>query len=117
MPSTTARWGDLAPTRRDGAWFVDLIHITDPAMVTASVAETVGVPEQRTMAVDLALVASMGGRDGLLVLDNCEHVLDGVRACVARIIAGAPEITVLATSRIRLLLVRRPSNDGRDGGI
>ena len=95
---------ELVPTRRDGAWFVDLVHVTDPAMVTAAIAETVGVPEQRTTAVDRALVASLAERDALLVLDNCEHVLDGVRACVDRIMAGAPEITVLATSRIRLLL-------------
>src|SRR6185295_15020945 len=55
-------------------------------------------------SVEHALVASLAGRDGLLVLDNCEHVVDGVRACVERIVAGCPELTVLATSRTRLLL-------------
>ena len=95
---------ELASERRDGVWFVDLVHVTDPAMVTAAVAETVGVPEQRTTSVDLALVASLADSDALLVLDNCEHVLDGVRACVERIVAGCPEVTVLATSRTRLLL-------------
>ena len=95
---------ELASARRDGVWFADLVHVTDPALVTAAVAETVGVPEQRTTSVDLALVASLADRDALLVIDNCEHVLDGVRACVERIIAGCPEVTVLATSRIRLLL-------------
>ena len=95
---------EVAPARREGVWFVDLIHVTDAATVTASVAETVGVPEQRTASVDRALVASLANSDSLLVLDNCEHVLDGVRACVARIVAGCPEITVLATSRTRLLL-------------
>jgi predicted ATPase/DNA-binding CsgD family transcriptional regulator len=96
--------GDLAPARRDGAWFVDLVHVTDPATVTAVVAETVGVPEQRTTSVDRALVASLADADALLVLDNCEHVLDGVRPCVDRIVAGCPGVTVLATSRTRLLL-------------
>ncbi|HEX3194799.1 MAG TPA: LuxR C-terminal-related transcriptional regulator [Streptosporangiaceae bacterium] len=95
---------ELAPARREGVWFVDLIHVTDPAMVTAAVAETVGVPEQRTTSVDRALVASLAASDALLVIDNCEHVLDGVRPCVERIIAGCPEVTVLATSRTRLLL-------------
>src|SRR5262249_24164386 len=42
--------------------------------------------------------------DALLVLDNCEHVLDGVRDCVERILAGCPGIRVLATSRTRLLV-------------
>ncbi|HEU0239674.1 MAG TPA: LuxR C-terminal-related transcriptional regulator, partial [Micromonosporaceae bacterium] len=94
---------DVAPTRGDGVWFVDLIHVTDSVSVTSAVAETVGIPEQRTMSVDHALVASLADSDALLVIDNCEHVLDGVRACVERIIAGCPDITVLATSRSRLL--------------
>jgi predicted ATPase/DNA-binding CsgD family transcriptional regulator len=95
---------EVAPARREGVWFVDLIHVTDPAMVTAAVAETVGVPEQRTISVDRALVASLAASDALLVIDNCEHVLDGVRDCAERIITGCPEVTLLATSRIRLLL-------------
>jgi len=95
---------DLAAERRDGVWFVDLVHVTDPSTVTAAVAETVGVPERRTASVDLALVAALAGSDALLVLDNCEHVVDGVRACVERIIAGCGEVTVLTTSRTRLLL-------------
>jgi predicted ATPase/DNA-binding CsgD family transcriptional regulator len=95
---------EVAPARRDGVWFVDLIHVTDPAMVTAAVAETAGVPEQRTTSVGRALVAALAASDALLVLDNCEHVLGGVRACVQRIIAGCPEVTVLTTSRTRLLL-------------
>jgi predicted ATPase/DNA-binding CsgD family transcriptional regulator len=95
---------EVAPARRDGVWFVDLIHVTDPAMVTSALAETVGVAEQRTASVDRGLVASLAASDALLVIDNCEHVLDGVRACVERIIAGCPGITVLATSRARLLL-------------
>ena len=95
---------DVAPTRRDGVWFVDLIHVTDPAMVTAAVAETVGVPEQRTTSVDRALVAVLAPSDALLIMDNCEHVLDGVRTCVERVIAGCPEVTVLTTTRTRLLL-------------
>jgi predicted ATPase len=95
---------EFAPDRRDGVWFVDLVHVPDPGMVAAAVAETLGVPEQRTTSVDLALVAWLADSDTLLVIDNCEHVLDGVRTCVERIIAGCPGVTVLATSRTRLLL-------------
>src|SRR5262245_23171737 len=95
---------EVAPARREGVWFVDLIHVTDPAMVISAVAETVGVPEQRTTSVERALVASLANSDALLVIDNCEHVLDSVRACIERIIAECPTVTVLATSRARLLL-------------
>ena len=95
---------EVGPERREGVWFVDLVHETDPAMVTATVAQAVGVPEQTTSSLDLALIAALAERDALLVLDNCEHVLDGVRDCVERILAGCPEICVLATSRTRLLV-------------
>jgi len=95
---------DIAPSHRDGAWFVDLVQVTDPAMVTAAVAETVGVPEQRSASVDIALVASLADRDALLVLDNCEHLLQGVRDCVERILTCCPDIRVLATSRTRLMV-------------
>ena len=95
---------EAGPERRDGVWFVDLVHESDPAMVTAAVAQAVGVPEQSTSSLDLALIAALAKRDALLVLDNCEHVLDGVRECVERILAGCPDIRVLATSRSRLLV-------------
>src|SRR5271166_3424417 len=95
---------EAAPEGRDGVWFVDLVHETDPAMVTATVAQAVGVPEQSTSSLDLALIAALAERDALLVLDNCEHVLDGVRDCAERILAGCPDIRVLATSRTRLLV-------------
>jgi predicted ATPase/DNA-binding CsgD family transcriptional regulator len=95
---------DLAEERRDGAWFVDLVRVTDPAVVVAAVAEAVGVPELPVASPEAALVASLARRDGLLVLDNCEHLLDAVRECVELVVSGCPEITVLATSRARLML-------------
>jgi predicted ATPase/DNA-binding CsgD family transcriptional regulator len=95
---------DLAAERRDGPWFVDLVRITDPAAVVAAVAEAVGVPQQQAASLEAAVVASLATRDGLLVLDNCEHLADAVCACVEPIVAGCPGVTVLATSRARLLL-------------
>jgi predicted ATPase/DNA-binding CsgD family transcriptional regulator len=96
--------GDVAAGRRDGAWFVDLVRVTEPAAVIGTAAEVVGVPEQLALSQEAALVASLARRDGLLVLDNCEHLLDGVRECVDLIVNGCPELTVLATSRMRLML-------------
>jgi hypothetical protein len=68
---------DLAEERRDGAWFVDLVRVADPAVVVAAVAEAVGVPERLMASPEAALVAALARRDGLLVLDNCEHLLEG----------------------------------------
>jgi predicted ATPase/DNA-binding CsgD family transcriptional regulator len=95
---------DVASERRHGAWFVDLVRVTDPAMVVAAIADTVGVPEQRSASVGSALMATLAEADALLVLDNCEHLLNGVRPCVERILASCPDVTVLATSRSRLLV-------------
>ncbi|GAA0252685.1 ATP-binding protein [Cryptosporangium japonicum] len=88
----------------DGATFVDLVRIVDPAMVVAAVADAVGVPERAGTNREQALLAALAGRDGVLVLDNCEHVVDGVRSAVERLLTGCPRLRVLATSRIRLML-------------
>ncbi|MFG1922615.1 ATP-binding protein [Cryptosporangium sp. NPDC048952] len=88
----------------DGATFVDLVRIVDPSMVVAAIADAVGVPERAGTNREQALLAALAARDGLLVLDNCEHVVDGVRPCVERLLTECPRIRVLATSRIRLML-------------
>ena len=54
---------ELAGERRDGAWFVDLVKVTDPAMVVAAIADTIGVPEQRSVSLESALMASLAERD------------------------------------------------------
>jgi predicted ATPase len=95
---------DMAAVARDGVWFVDLVRVTDPVAVVAAVAEAVGASEQIAPAPEAALVSSLARRDGLLVLDNCEHLLDGVRYCVELIVVDCPDVTVLATSRTRLML-------------
>ncbi|HEY7103827.1 MAG TPA: LuxR C-terminal-related transcriptional regulator [Mycobacteriales bacterium] len=95
---------DLAEQRPDGAWFVDLVRLTDPAAVIAAVAEAVGAPERLVASPEAALVASLARRDGVLVLDNCEHLFDAVRECVDLVVSGCPRVTVLATSRTRLML-------------
>jgi len=92
--------GDFA----DGVWFVDLVPVTDPAMVGAAVAAAVGVGEQPTRGVDESVVAALADRQALLVLDNCEQVRDGVAPLLERLLAGCPGLTVLATSRARLMV-------------
>jgi predicted ATPase/DNA-binding CsgD family transcriptional regulator len=90
--------GDFA----DGVWFVDLVPITDPAMVGAAVAAAVGIGEQQSRGIDESVIAALADRHALLVLDNCEHVRDGVAPFLERLLAGCPRLTVLATSRARL---------------
>lgn len=88
----------------DGVWFVDLVPITDPGRVGAAVAEAVGVGEQPGRSMDEAVLAALADRQALLVLDNCEHVRDGVAPFLERLLGGCPQVRVLATSRARLVV-------------
>jgi predicted ATPase/DNA-binding CsgD family transcriptional regulator len=106
----------------DGVWFVDLVPITDPAMVGAAVAAALGIGEQQGRGLDESVVAALADRHALLVLDNCEHLRDGVAPFVERLLAGCPRLSVLATSRARLVVpferafVVPPLSLAEDGG-
>ena len=95
---------ELAGGRRDGAWFVDLVPVTDPAQIAGAVSATIGLDEPRGRTVEDALALEWAAADTLLVLDNCEHVLDGVAPFVERLLGRCPGVTVLATSQARLML-------------
>ncbi|MGI5243920.1 LuxR C-terminal-related transcriptional regulator [Dactylosporangium sp. CA-139066] len=95
---------DAAGDFADGVWFVDLVPITDPAMVGAAVAAAAGIGEQQGRGLDESVAAALADRHALLVLDNCEHVRDGVAPFLERLLAACPRLTVLATSRARLMV-------------
>lgn len=83
----------------DGVWFVALDAVTDPATVAQAIADAVGLeaPEE----IVSALHAWAGERRALLVLDNLEHLLD-TAPLLGSLLAAAPELRTLATSRVRL---------------
>jgi predicted ATPase/DNA-binding winged helix-turn-helix (wHTH) protein len=82
----------------DGVWLVDLASLADGERTAHVIAATLGV--QAHTADMLAVVcAFLRDRQTLLVLDNCEHVIDRVATCVDRILAGAAGVRVLTTSR------------------
>ena len=93
---------DVRSSHAGGARYVDLVPVTDPAMVGAALADSFGFGEQPGRSPTDTVVAKLAGADLLLVLDNCEHLLDGVSALVERLLAASPRIVVLATSRARL---------------
>lgn len=83
---------------RDGAWLVELAPILDVAELPEAVAAVFSVPPQAGGWRD-ALTESLRGRQLLLVLDNCEHVLDEAAPLVEALVAACPDVTILATSR------------------
>jgi predicted ATPase/DNA-binding CsgD family transcriptional regulator len=86
----------------DGARLVELAPLTDPALVPGSVAQALGVSERDAPTPAAGLVHALAGRELLVVLDNCEHVLEAAAGLVATLLAQCPRVRFLATSRERL---------------
>ena len=86
----------------DGARLVELAPLTDAALVPASVAQALGVPERDASTPAAGLVRELAGRELLVVLDNCEHVLEAAAGLVAMLLAQCRRVRFLATSRERL---------------
>jgi predicted ATPase/DNA-binding CsgD family transcriptional regulator len=95
---------DLAGDFADGVWFVNLVPVTDPAMVGPAVAAALGLGEQQGRSIDDSVLEALADRRALLVLDNCEHLSDGVAPFVERLLARCADVSVLTTSRARLMV-------------
>ena len=83
----------------DGVWLADLAGIGDPGLVGVQVMEALGVRQAGGAPVIEALRYRLRSADLLLVLDNCEHLLDACAELTLELLAGAPGLRVLATSR------------------
>jgi predicted ATPase/DNA-binding CsgD family transcriptional regulator len=83
----------------DGVWYVDLAPITDPDLVPVTVAHALGLPDQPGRSTMDTLLRFVRDRQMLVVLDNCEHLLDATAELVVALLGAAPGLTVLATSR------------------
>jgi predicted ATPase/DNA-binding CsgD family transcriptional regulator/transcriptional regulator with XRE-family HTH domain len=92
---------DLRDAFVDGVWFVDLAPLNDAELVPAAIARALGFEAGATpLAV---LMRALRDQHALIVLDNCEHLV-GAAPSVAQLLAAAPYLTVLATSRAPLRL-------------
>ena len=83
----------------DGVWYVDLAPITDPELVPVTVARALGLPDQPGRSTMDTLLRFIRDRQMLVVLDNCEHLLDASADLVVALLSGAARLTLLATSR------------------
>ena len=88
-----------APEFGGGVWFVDLAPVTDPEVVPVAVLRAFGIPDQPGRSAMDTLVRFVGNRDVLVVLDNCEHLLDACAALTGTLLGACPRLTILATSR------------------
>jgi predicted ATPase/DNA-binding SARP family transcriptional activator len=83
----------------DGAYFVDLSRITDQSLIAACTAAALALREKSGLSLEASVLEHLARRKLLLVMDNCEHVLEGCTTLTGRMLAGAPELRVLATSQ------------------
>jgi len=83
----------------DGAWLIELAPIADPALIEPAIATGLGVQPQPDMTLVGSIVDWCTGRRVLLIIDNCEHVLDPATEVIDAIVKSCPTATVLATSR------------------
>jgi predicted ATPase/class 3 adenylate cyclase/DNA-binding CsgD family transcriptional regulator len=84
---------------REGVWYVDLAPVTHPAVVPVGVARALGLPDQPGRSTLDTLRRFVRDRQMLVVLDNCEHLLDASAELVVALLGAAPGLTLLATSR------------------
>jgi len=83
----------------DGVWLAELAAVRDPAQVAAAVAAALGLRELPSVAAADALAHALARRQLLLVLDNCEHMIGAAAELCGRLLLGADDVRVLATSR------------------
>jgi len=93
---TACTFGKAFP---DGVWMVDLASVHDPAAVTATVAGALRMPDLGVRPAVDQLTGYLSQQRALLILDDCEHLVDACAGPAQALLAAAPELCILATSR------------------
>jgi non-specific serine/threonine protein kinase len=95
---------DLVGSYLDGVWFVELAPLSEPGLVAQEVAGTLGVQERPGEPLTDTLVDALASKEMLLVVDNCEHLVEAAARLKDTLLAYCPSLRVLATSREPLAL-------------
>lgn len=90
---------EIKDAYRDGVWFIDFATLDDPELVPNVAAQALGVQQSAGKPLVETLCRHVRGQRLLLIFDNCEHVLDASARLAEAMLRGAPEPTIIATSR------------------
>jgi predicted ATPase len=90
---------EVLPRLSDGAWLCELAPLRDPTGVADTIATLFDVVPRGGQSIDEALEEFLRGKELLLVLDNCEHLLQSTAVLVEKLERSCPRLVVLATSR------------------
>jgi len=93
---------DALETFSDGVWFVELAAVADPLLVPQAMASVLGVKEEAGHPVSEALIKYVKDRRALVILDNCEHLLQSCADLVKQLLQAGPYLKILASSRENL---------------
>ncbi|WP_405146659.1 protein kinase [Nocardia salmonicida] len=88
-----------ADSRNDNVWLVELGELSDESLLVDVIVSTIGLRDQSATPPEEILVDFLGAREALLVLDNCEQVVDAAAALAAKLLQSCPKLRILATSR------------------
>lgn len=89
----------------DGVWFAELAELTNPALLADTIAKVFGLHTQTTGSALESLTEHLATRNVLIVLDNCEHLIDACAEVADLLLRACPDVHVLATSREPLGIV------------
>ncbi|HEX9388943.1 MAG TPA: adenylate/guanylate cyclase domain-containing protein [Anaerolineales bacterium] len=95
---------DLLDQFPHGTWFVELASLTDPQLIPQSILSTIGVNEQPGRAPIELLKEYLHGKRSLIILDNCEHLIETSARVADSLLNAAPDLKILASSRESLRL-------------
>ncbi|MFP3852949.1 MAG: AfsR/SARP family transcriptional regulator [Anaerolineales bacterium] len=90
---------DLVDQYPDGAWWVDLTSINDPDHIDQAVSRAFGLKESRAHSLRESLWKALGPKNALLLIDNCEHVLESCTQLASSLLKHCPNMSILTTSR------------------
>ena len=90
---------DRVDVEADGVWLVELAPISDPNLVPQTLASVLGMKEEPGKSVSETLVENLRAKDMVILLDNCEHLLDTCAKLADDLVRHCPKVLVLATSR------------------
>jgi len=83
----------------DGAWLVELAPVTNPAYIMTTIGETWGLRPGEGATIEDVVTRYLWSRNLVLVIDNCEHLLEGASAAIKLILDACPDVRIVATSR------------------
>jgi predicted ATPase/tetratricopeptide (TPR) repeat protein len=89
----------VADEHPDGVWLVELAPLTDPALIPATLAEVLGVGADSDQPMLAVVTQHLAKQRALIILDNCEHLVDGAAEFAQALLQACPNPRILATSR------------------